>query len=311
MASFNELIKSKPVKAAYVKRQSVVAELDNTIQAISELDTETPNARTFNRVEVAANGLLEELKVAISELDCLLFSANPDIKSDVDYVSDKKLVRECQFKLYNAMDSYTDLMGVKGIQYPPDKAHVAAPDPGDLANVLAQLVKCQTDATTAATAQQIANASQHKETIDTLTKHGTAGPRATQPYFVPKNNESDFLSYRDFIQRFEFFALKFTDAVKLQWLQSSVKGDAAPLVKHLSLSDGNYAVAKGKLENKYNNPDSIKHTLLQSILSFKCETNPKFTKCQASVTGFNNALVELKTIHEVDSGDKFQEEILC
>ena len=74
-----------------------------------------------------------------------------------------------------------------------------------------------------------------------------------------------------------------------------MKGDAAPLVKHLSLTNANYAVAKGKLEAKYNNPDSIKHTLLQSILAFKCETNPKFTKCQAAVTGFNNVLVELET----------------
>ena len=190
MASFNELIKSKPVKAAYVKRQSVVAELDNSIQAISDLDTETPNARTFNRVEVAANGSLEELKIAINDLDIILYKSKPDIESDEDYVADQKIIREWQFKLFNAIDSYIDLLKDKGIQYPPDMGKVPASNPGDLADVLAQLaqsqaqlVKCQTDATTAATAQQIANASQHKETIDTLTKHGTAGPRATQPFF--------------------------------------------------------------------------------------------------------------------------------
>ena len=72
-------------------------------------------------------------------------------------------------------------------------------------------------------------------------------------------------------------------------------------VSYLSLTDANYKVAKERLEKKYSNKESIKHTLLQTILGFKGETNPKFTKCSAAVTGFNNALVELETIHEVDT----------
>ena len=66
MASFSELIKSKPVKTAFLKKQSVVEELDNFIQAISVLNRETPNARTFNRIEISAIESLEELKVATS-----------------------------------------------------------------------------------------------------------------------------------------------------------------------------------------------------------------------------------------------------
>ena len=77
------------------------------------------------------------------------------------------------------------------------------------------------------------------------------------------------------MQKFEFFVSRCTNAVKLKWLQTSVKGDAVSLIKHLSLTDDNYAVAKGKLEKRYNNPESIKHTLFRSLLSFKCETSPK------------------------------------
>ena len=173
MASFSDLIKSKAIEPAFLKKQASVADVKRNIQAIGDLDKDNPNARTFNRVEVAANGSLEELKIAIKDLDLLLYDSYPEIETDEDYVADQKIIREYQFKLFNAIDSYIDLLKDKKIQYPPDMGNVPASNPSDLADVLAQLVKsqadstaqlvkCQTDATTAATAQQIANASQHK-----------------------------------------------------------------------------------------------------------------------------------------------------
>ena len=111
------------------------------------MDRETPNARSFNRVEVSANESLEELKGAYRDLDILLFNENPDIKTDKDYEADQKLVRDCQFKLFNAIDSYIDLLKDKKIPYPPDMGNVPASNPSDLADVLAQLVKSQTDST--------------------------------------------------------------------------------------------------------------------------------------------------------------------
>ena len=155
MATFSELITSKPINAAFLKKQSVVAELDNIRKAIGDLDRDSPNARTFCRIESSATESLEELKGATSELDYFLFKANPDITSDEDYEADKKFNRNCQFKLYNAIDNYTDLLKEKEIPYPPDKAQVPAPNPGDLADVLAQLVKCQTDSNAQLTAQLI------------------------------------------------------------------------------------------------------------------------------------------------------------
>ena len=58
------------------------------------------------------------------------------------------------------------------------------------------------------------------------------------------------------------------------------------------------------------NSDSIKLMLLQLILAFICKTNSKFNMALAVLTGFNNALEELKTTHKVDTGENFQEEIL-
>ena len=73
MASFEELIKSKGVQSAFLKKQAVVAELERQLQVINALDRDTPNSRSFNRVEVSANESLEELKGACRDLDILLF----------------------------------------------------------------------------------------------------------------------------------------------------------------------------------------------------------------------------------------------
>ena len=93
MASFNELVKSKPIEPAFLRKQAAVADIKHNTAAIGRLDTEVPNARTYARIESAANGSLLELKEAMKDLDILLFKAEPDIKTDKDYVADKKLVR--------------------------------------------------------------------------------------------------------------------------------------------------------------------------------------------------------------------------
>ena len=69
--------------------------------------------------------------------------------------------------------------------------------------------------------------------MDKLVKsHGNSGPKAIQPIFTSKNNDSDYANYRDFLSRFEFFVLKCSsDVEKLQWLKTFVKEDAAFLIK--------------------------------------------------------------------------------
>merc|ERR1712240_977814 len=113
----------------------------------------------------------------------LLYKGNPDVKADDEYVADKKLTRDAEFKLFNAIDEYIDILTTKGIKYPPVMGNVPPASPTDLSHILAQLVQCQTDnakatsnqmaAQAQATSDQLAaNASQHKETILTLSKYG-------------------------------------------------------------------------------------------------------------------------------------------
>ena len=49
MATFIEMIKHKAVQPTFLKKESLVAELERQLNAIKTLNTEVPNARSFNR----------------------------------------------------------------------------------------------------------------------------------------------------------------------------------------------------------------------------------------------------------------------
>ena len=308
MSTFIELIKEGKVKTAFGKKKAAIATIQAQLLKIDKLDRESPNARVFQKVETSADRALAELEAASKSLNLLLIVQNPNISEDKEYIKECSNDADLELALYNDIDKYINILTAKGIDYPPDVAPQA--DSGNLAGILSALVKAQTDNVKAQSDSASQSADQYAKTIEALTKHGTSSPKATQPFYTPKNNDTDFQTYRDFIQRFQFFVLKCTKPVKLQWLQSSVKGDASLMIKHLTLTDANYDLALGKLEKRYSNPDSIKHSLLQTVLNFKCEANPKFTKALGAVTGFTNALDELRTTHELNTGDKMRDEIL-
>ena len=113
------------------------------------------------------------------------------------------------------------------------------------------------------------------------------------------------------MSKFKFFIANCTTNVqKLQWLQTSVENEAVGLIKHFSLVDDNYEIALKKLKDRYSNPDVVKHLLLQSIISFKCDSGPKFSKTQSAATAFSNALDELSTVHNLPYGEELSKELL-
>ena len=57
-----------------------------------------------------------------------------------------------------------------------------------------------------------------------------------------------------------------------------------------------------RLEDRYLNPDSVKHSILQAILNFKCKTGHKFNKALSAITQFANNLEEMKTVHNIPIG---------
>ena len=89
-----------------------------------------------------------------------------------------------------------------------------------------------------------------------------------------------------------------------------MEGDAAGLIKHFSLSEENFEIALNRLKARYSNPDVVKHSLFQSILSFKCEAGPKFSKTLSAMTAFANTLDELRTVHKLPIGELLCKELL-
>ena len=76
----------------------------------------------------------------------------------------------------------------------------------------------------------------------------------------------------------------------------SIKGDAFQLIKNVSLESANYDIAVTRLKTKYLNHETIKHTLLQSVLNFRRESGPRYSKTLSAITALANAIDELKKI---------------
>ena len=75
-----------------------------------------------------------------------------------------------------------------------------------------------------------------------------SGPKPVQPTFLPKGEISDYLFYKGFIKKFEYFTRNVARNVDtLNWLFQCVKGDAFELIKNLTLEDVNYKIALDKL----------------------------------------------------------------
>ena len=119
MAQFIQIIKSGKSQAAYSHRQALLSELDLNVNLIKDLDQDSPNARTFNKLESNVDKLLEQLKSANLELATHLAKANPQINNEESYITDQKLVKEQLFSAFKATEDYIALLNSKDITYPP------------------------------------------------------------------------------------------------------------------------------------------------------------------------------------------------
>ena len=120
MASFNELIKSGKIEAAFLQKQVAAVAVDTNVQKITKLDQVNPNARTFSRLEQAALKSIDTLNAAIDNLNSLLLQANPEIVTDVNYLSDRDYNMNVESCLHSVIDTYIELLDTKGINYPPE-----------------------------------------------------------------------------------------------------------------------------------------------------------------------------------------------
>ena len=299
MSSFGDLIQVKAIAYALLQRDTALFAMKERVHKINDLSSDSPNPRIFGKVEQEANEELSTLKGANRNLVSLLLNSNRDIKSDSAFQVDQKNVRSEEFKCMNAIDNYIQLFADKNITYPVDSKPNS--DPSDL-DTITKVLKSQSE-TTVKVVDKMLKEFSHKD--------NSAAPRPSQPFFTSKQTEADFAAFKEFLKKFEHFTSKcISKTAKLEWLQSSVKGEAYLLIGNLTLEDDNYDIAVKSLKDKYLDPDTVKHTLLQSILNFNCEAGARYAKLDSAVVALLNNLNELKTVHSLDIGEELCKELL-
>ena len=107
---------------------------------------------------------------------------------------------------------------------------------------------------------------------------------------------SDYLSYKSFVKKFEYFVSNTPkDTDKLNWLLNSVKGSAYELIKHFTLEDANYQLAKDALKKAYLDDDKIKEGIVSTIYLYKNQNPDKnYTNVIKGLTTLENHIAELK-----------------
>ena len=109
------------------------------------------------------------------------------------------------------------------------------------------------------------------------------------------------MNYRDFKPRFLHFVISVKkESQKLEWLISSVTGEAHNLISKLDLVDSNYAIALARLDERYLNSDFVKENLLKKVLEFKIDPKIPFIKVPSVITSLTNMLDTLKETHKID-----------
>ena len=318
MSNFQSCLEAKSIKAAFIKRNASVMELNNTVGKIQMLNTSNPSLRQFTYIDKEFEVNMEQLKGDNHLFVQHILHASQNFSSDAEFTEDQKSIRATQIAAINAKDSYLEILENHNlVPKISDQVANAAPVPTspDLAAILKELAedrKNQKETLKALLDSQTQNqntqAATQKSLLIELNKNQAAatkaatGPKPTQPFFHPKGDMSDYLSYKSFIKKFDYFSVNVVKNVdKLWWLLSSVKGDAYELIKNLSLEGINYQVALDKLQKIYLDDDKIKQSIVSSIYNYK-NPNPdkNYSNVLKGLTSLENHLAELKGVHEID-----------
>ena len=90
-------------------------------------------------------------------------------------------------------------------------------------------------------------------------------PKFSLPSF--SGNMHDWLSFRDIFKASIHDNSNLSGAVKLQYLKSSLKGDAHRIIQSISIVDGNYDLAWSLLEERYSNKREQVYAHLKKFLN--------------------------------------------
>ena len=298
MASFGDCLSNSKVNQAYIRRNAFCMDLNSAISNVCQLDRESPKLRQFITLEKEAESLLGKVKTENNMMVQLMMQVAPDISSDGGFTQDQTSIRGSCLQCITKLDEYRTLLEQKNLipSLDEQQAAAAAGRSTDVTNMLNQLSKNLASLTEIGKGQSETS----KRHVDLLAI--SKGPKPVQPTFHPKGEVSDYLVYKNFIDRFDYFIKDVTDPKdRQQWFLTSVKGDAFEAIKGLTINASNYDVARGKLDKKYLDSEKIQKAIFSSIYHFQVSNPDKtYQNVLQGLTTLENHIMELKNVHSLD-----------
>ena len=304
MSQFSKCLEIKSVKAAYIKRNASVIELNSAVSKFKNLDVNNPNPRQYAYINKEFEAAEQALKADNHTFVQHILHASQDFSSDTDFAKDQESIKATQFAAMNNKDIYQskleDLGHLPKLTDQLSSASMATPTT-DLALLLTKMNEAQAKRDREQSLRQ-------DKLLTELSKNQVAataalsGPKPVQPSFHPKGEKSDYLLYKSFIKKFEYFTTNVASNVdKLNWLFFCVKGDAFELIKTLTLEDANYKIALDKLNKIYLDDKKIIQSIVSTIYKYHNPSPDKnYSNIAKGLTSLENHIAELKSVHKYD-----------
>ena len=203
--SLKSCLEIKGIKTAHIKRNASVMELNGTVGKIKLLNTANPSLRQFKYLEKELEVNMDQLKSDNHVFMQHILHQSQSLSSDADFVDDQKSIRATQFAAMSAKDEYVELLEnhnliPKMTDQLANAASAANPEFTAILQEMARDRKIMTEI-------QKTHAESQKSLLVELNKNQEAanravtGPKPTQPFYHPKSDMSDYLTYKSFIKK--------------------------------------------------------------------------------------------------------------
>ena len=106
MSLFNKCLEIKTVKAAYIKRNASVMELNSAVGKFKNLDAVNPNFRQYMYINKEFEASEQTLKADNHTFVQHILHASQDFSSDTEFAKDQQSVKASQFAAMNTKDIY-------------------------------------------------------------------------------------------------------------------------------------------------------------------------------------------------------------
>ena len=295
MASFTECLTIGKIQTQYVKRNATLLDFNNTVENVKRLSTTEPKARQFLSLEKEVVSLSAKLKAENALFVQLLLVQNENIASDSKFGADQLSVNTQCFESLSVTDDYRGILEDKKLIKSATDTQESVQNLS-LNSVLEKLTENVEKLT--AIGKQHSEASKRQADALVIAR----GPKVKQPEFEPKGDINDYLSYKDFKSKFQYFTKDIIDDKdRLQFLLSSVKGAAYEAIKGLTINQANFAVALNKLDKKYLSDEKIIKSIINNILQYKV-VNPdaNYNNVLEGLATLDNHLMELHNVHNLN-----------